>query len=91
MCGWSLGNPLIWYKNMQKENQQEKMGMTPGSHIRVLAYGGMKDFLLNTGFKKVSVWSRAYLPFWGSVSDLLCTIDRWHGHFLISTGFKEYR
>ncbi|MDD5521316.1 MAG: hypothetical protein PHI84_10905 [Kiritimatiellae bacterium] len=76
---------------MQKENQQEKMGMTPGSHIRVLAYGGMKDFLLNTGFKKVSVWSRAYLPFWGSVSDLLCTIDRWHGHFLISTGFKEYR
>lgn len=57
-------------------------------HVRVLAYAGLRDMLEKTGFENVRVYSRGYLPLWGFPSDLLCAIDKRHGHFLVATGYK---
>jgi len=59
------------------------------SHIRVLAYRGLRDLLTLAGFQRVSVFSRGYPPFWGRPADVLARLDRRHGHFLVATGYKE--
>jgi len=94
--GWSLGNPLIWHKDIPREEffgfdlepyQETGISGTVG-HVRVLAYKGLFDLLKKVGFRQVEMHSRGYLPFWGSLSDFFCTIDKRHGNFLIATGFK---
>ena len=49
----------------------------------------LKNLLEKVGFREVRVYTRGYLPLWGPLSDLLCAIDRRHGHFLVGTGVKE--
>jgi len=88
--GWSLGNPLIWHRDEPRDEefmgawQETGVSGTVG-HVRVLAYAGLKDLLVKVGFTEVRAYTRGYLPLWGKLSDLLCTIDRRHGHFLIAT------
>lgn len=91
--GWSLGNPLIWHQGLLlrsdfAETWQETGVSGTVGHVRVLAYCGLRDLMEKVGFTGVRVYTRGYLPLWGGLSDLLCTIDRRHGHFLIATGFK---
>ncbi|RJP24741.1 MAG: class I SAM-dependent methyltransferase [Candidatus Abyssobacteria bacterium SURF_5] len=91
--GWSLGNPLIWHKGEIKDARLfEKYQATGVSgtvgHVRVLSYKGLHDVLAKTGFSRVKVYSRGYLPLWGFPSGVLCAIDKWHGHFLVATGYK---
>lgn len=91
--GWNLGNPLIWHIDEPKDTEflkkfQSKGMSGVGGHVRVLAFGGLKELMEKVGFKNVRVFTRGYLPLWGLVSDVLCTVDRRHGHFLIATGFK---
>ncbi len=57
-------------------------------HVRVLAFGGLKDLLEKVGFKNIKIHTKGYLPLWGKLSDFFCYMDRKHGHFLIATGFK---
>ncbi|MCX6816795.1 MAG: class I SAM-dependent methyltransferase [Candidatus Beckwithbacteria bacterium] len=80
--GWSIGNPCIWHSQKPSNNT----GKT--SHVRVLAFKGLKDIMQHIGLKDVQVYSRGYLPFWGKLSDILCRVDKKHGHFLIGTGIK---
>jgi SAM-dependent methyltransferase len=92
--GWSLGNPLIWHadepRNEEFMNTWQASGVSGTvGHVRVLAHRGLKDLLEKVGFSEVKVYTRGYLPLWGSVSDLLCSIDRRHGHFLVGTGLKS--
>ncbi|MCE5250801.1 class I SAM-dependent methyltransferase [bacterium] len=91
--GWSAGNPLIWHSDLPRDEEFISTWQDTGvsgtvGHVRVLAYRGLKNLLEKTGFRNVRVFSRGYLPLWGSLSDALCTIDRRHGHFLIATGLK---
>lgn len=91
--GWSLGNPFIWHIDEPKNKDfLEKWGNADVSgvvsHLRVLAYRGLRELLEKIGFKNIQIYTKGYLPFWGIVSDLLCFIDKKHGHFLIATGFK---
>ena len=90
---WSIGNPLIWHVDEPKDERFLKKCRNAGinsaeSHIRVLAFRGLKDLLKKAGFKDVKIYTKGYLPLWGKVSDLLCRIDKKHGRFLIATGFK---
>jgi len=91
--GWSLGNPLVWHANKLKNEQFLKKYQDSGisgtvGHVRVLAPRGLKDLLEKVGFKKIKVYTRGCLPFWGKFSELLCYLSKKHGHFLIATGFK---
>lgn len=91
--GWSLGNPLIWHADETRDEKFINTWQASGvsgtvGHVRVLAYRGLKNLLEKVGFKEVQIFSRGYLPLWGAFSDLLCTIDRRHGHFLVGTGVK---
>ena len=79
--GFSLGNPLIWHLDQQKSSCKD-------GHIRVLTPKGLSDLLKKTGFEKIKIQTKCYPPFWGSVSNFLCSIDRYHGHFLIANAFK---
>lgn len=96
MDGRSLGNPLIWHHGRAESKEWEKSGKklhASGitgmvSHIRVLAYQGLKDSLKKANFKKVKVYTKGWIPLWGIVADLFCFIDKRHGHFLIATGQK---
>jgi len=91
--GWSLGNPLIWHEGEPRDEsfvgrwQSTGVSGTVG-HVRVLAYRGMTDMLKKTGYTGIRVRTKGYLPLWGWISDLMCAIDRPHGHFIIATGFK---
>lgn len=96
--GWNLGNPFIRhlyepkYEGLRYEEFLKKYQDTGVSgavgHVRVLAFGGLKDLLEKAGFKDVKVYTRGYLPLWGRLSEILCRIDKRHGHFLVATGFK---
>lgn len=91
--GWSVGNPLIWHKNEPRDEafmttwQNTGVSGTVG-HVRVLTYSGLKELLETVGFKNVRVFSKGYLPLWGFISDVLCALDKRHGHFLVATGYK---
>jgi SAM-dependent methyltransferase len=91
--GWSTGNPLIWHAGEPRNEeffatwQESGVSGTVG-HVRVLAYRGLKDMMKKAGFRDVRVYTRGYLPLWGKLSDILCTLDRRHGHFLVGTGIK---
>lgn len=92
--GWSLGNPLIWHINEQGIHTEfmekfQNIGMSGVvGHVRVLAFSGLKELMEKAGFKNVRVFTRGYLPLRGLINDVLCTIDRRHGHFQIATGLK---
>ncbi|HUT62788.1 MAG TPA: class I SAM-dependent methyltransferase [Anaerolineae bacterium] len=91
--GWSIGNPFIWHSDEPRDEEFISTWQSTGvsgsvGHVRVLAYRGLQHLLEKVGFKHVKVYSRGYLPLWGKLSDILCHIDRRHGHFLIATGFK---
>jgi len=91
--GWSVGNPLIWHSDIPRDEKFISTWQNTGvsgtvGHVRVLAYRGLKHLMEKAGFMNVRVYSRGYLPLWGWISDILCTIDRRHGHFLIASGFK---
>lgn len=91
--GWVLGNPLTWdlddpvdpefLERMQPQGVSGTVG-----HVRVLSYRGLRDVLLKAGFSGVEVRSRGYLPFWGTLSDLLCRADPRHGHFLVANAYR---
>lgn len=91
--GWSTGNPLIWHAGQPRDEdffetwQDSGVSGTVG-HVRVLAYRGLQDLMVKVGFREVRVYTRGYLPLWGSLSDALCALDRRHGHFLIGAGIK---
>ncbi len=92
--GFYLGNPFIWHIDEPKDEEFLKKWQDTGvsgtvGHVRVLAYRGLKDLLKEVGFSNVTVHTRGYLPFWGALSDLLCVIDKRHGHFLIATATKK--
>lgn len=91
--GWNLGNPFIWHIDEPKDEEFMKKYRATGisgtiGHVSVLAFEGLKDLLAKAGFRNVKIYTKGYLPFWGKLSDLLCCLDRKHGHFLIATGFK---
>lgn len=91
--GWNLGNPLIWHAGEAKdENFLKKWERSEASgvvgHVRVLAYKGLLDLLRKIGFTNIRLYSSGYLPFYGMASDILCFIDRRHGHFLIASAQK---
>ena len=88
ICDWHLGNPFIWHLDQPKPSQLEDFGCTSQSHIRVLAYCGLKDLLAKTGFGEIRAYTRGYFPLFGLLSDVLCTLDRRHGHFLIANARK---
>lgn len=92
--GVSLGNPCIWHtgevKNIkfnQKYHEESLSGVT--GHVRVMTYQGLLEMMRFVGFDKVKICSAGYLPLWGRLSELMCRIDRRHGHFLIANGFKK--
>jgi len=91
--GWSLGNPFIWHSEKPSKESALISYLDKGvsgvnSHVRILAYKGLKDCMKQAGFKDVQIYSKGYLPFWGKLSDFLCNVDKKHGHFLIGTGMK---
>lgn len=96
--GKSAGNPChvkmddndwLAKKNALLSSQYRASGISGvAGHIRVLSYQGLKDLMEQAGFKKVEVYTKGYLPLWGKVSDLMCLLDKRHGHFLVATGFK---
>lgn len=96
--GESAGNPLHvkmekndWLdeKNALMSEEYEASGISGvAGHVRVLSYQGIKDLMIQSGFKKVEVYTKGYLPLWGKFSDIMCKLDKRHGHFLIATGFK---
>ena len=92
--GFSAGNPLTWHRdeprndNFIQEWQATGVSGTVG-HVRVLAYRGLAELLQLVGFRNISMYTRGYLPLWGALSDMLCAIDRRHGHFLIASGEKS--
>ncbi len=89
--GWSIGNPLGVHREDKKDenfiNKYSEVSGTVG-HVRVVAFICLKEMLQKVGFKEVRVFTRGYLPFWGWFSNLMCLIDKRHGHFLIATGIK---
>lgn len=100
--GLSVGNPLhtnegenpesLKKKNLMLFREYQESGISGlAGHVRVLSYQGLKDLMERIGFKDVKVYTRGYFPFWGKISDLLCILDKRHGHFLIATGFKAAR
>jgi len=96
--GLAVGNPLhtevdIDRKLQQKNDFLEKAYQESGisgvaGHVRVLAYRGLKDLMILTGFKNVKMYTTGYLPLKGALSDLMCRLDSRHGHFLICTAEK---
>lgn len=92
--GWSIGNPLAYHKDKEKDEAFTKKMTEEGlsgatGHVRVLSYFGLKDMLKRSGFKNIKMYTRGYLPLWGIISDVLCGVDRVHGHFLIAEAEKE--
>ena len=94
--GWSAGNPLIWHAGEPRDEaffsawQGTGVSGTVG-HVRVLAYRGLRDLMVRVGFSEVRIRTKGWLPLWGRLSDMLCAVDRRHGHFLIGTGVKPSR
>lgn len=92
--GLKIGNPLIHHmddfvdEDFIKDNRSTGVSGIVG-HVRVLAFNGLKDILGKTGFKRIKVLTRGYLPFYGGISDFLCSIDKVHGHFLVVSAFKD--
>jgi len=95
ISGWEVGIPLVLQVPdiappedfVQRWHASGVSGTL--SHVRVLAYRGLRDLLLLAEFQRVSIFSRGYPPFWGKPADLLSRIDRRHGHFLVASGFKK--
>ncbi len=92
--GLSVGNPLIWHKDEPRdsaffENWQATGVSGTVGHVRVLAFKGLRDMMEEAGFRNIIMRTTGWLPLWGKASDILCAIDRRHGHFLIGTGFKK--
>ena|GEM_PF-401474 len=91
--GWHLGNPYIWHKHESKDEDFLTRWQDTGvsgitGHVRVLTFIGLRELLRKTGFTKVDVYSKGYLPLWGRLSDSFCWIDKRHGRFLVAQGFK---
>jgi SAM-dependent methyltransferase len=91
--GLNLGNPLIYHADEPKDQDFIKAHYPTGisgliGHVRVLAFKGLADLLVNAGFKQVKVYTKGYIPLYGWLSDFFCSIDRKHGHFLIASGLK---
>jgi len=91
--GWKIGNPLIYHidepidESFVNKWQGSGISGTVG-HVRVLTFGGLRDLLALVGFKNVKLHTRGYLPFFGKFSDILCSLDTRHGHFLIASARK---
>lgn len=93
MNGYSLGNPLIWHLEADIDksilDKYEKTGVSGTvGHVRVFAYRGLKEILKISGFEKIILKTTGYFPFFGALSDFLCTIDPKHGHFLLAMASK---
>ena len=93
--GWSAGNPLTWHRGQEYDekfiDQWRKTGVSGTvGHVRLLAYYGLLESMKLAGFTDVCLSSRGYLPLWGVCSDVLCAVDRRHGHFLIGTGKRPH-
>lgn len=87
--GISFGNPLIWHHGKSRNNKKSTQAKSKNyGHIRVLTYIGLKDLLIRTGFKNIKIYTRGFLPLYGILSNVLCKIDRRHGHFLIVSATK---
>lgn len=92
--GLSVGNPFIWHKDEPRDTafidtwQATGVSGTVG-HVRVLAFMGLRDLMEEVGFRNIRMETKGWLPLWGVFSDLMCYLDRRHGHFLIATGFKK--
>lgn len=91
---WSVGNPMTWHIDEEKDLdlcQKLYDGGHSGAigHTRVLSFVGLRNILEKAGFKEIDIRTRGYLPLGGLLSDLLCTIDRRHGHFLVASARKQ--
>lgn len=91
--GFSAGNPLTWHRDEPKDEEFVQEWQATGvsgtvGHVRVLAYRGLAELLQLTGFTNIELRTRGYLPLWGPLSDMVCAIDRRHGHFLVASGEK---
>jgi SAM-dependent methyltransferase len=91
--GFSAGNPLTWHRGDPRDEEFIQEWQSTGvsgtvGHVRVLAYSGLAELLSLVGFSNIKMYTRGYLPLWGWLSDVLCSIDRRHGHFLIAMGEK---
>jgi ubiquinone/menaquinone biosynthesis C-methylase UbiE len=92
--GWSAGNPMSYHRDKEKNEKFVKKytkTLVSGAvgHVRVLAYHGLEELMTRIGYSDVKLYTRGWLPFWGPLSDFMCTINKRHGHFLIATGFKD--
>jgi methionine biosynthesis protein MetW len=88
ICGYSLGNPLIWHLDEQKnthffEKYKNIGGGGPVGHVRVLAYKTFKDIFSLEGFKTENFRAVGYIPFTGRVSRLFSRLDPRHAHFMV--------
>lgn len=92
--GLSVGNPLIWHLDEPRDTEFMETWQSTGisgtvGHVRVLSYIGLRDLMEEVGFRNIRMHTRGWFPLWGLASDIMCMIDRRHGHFLIATGFKK--
>ncbi|MBF0457109.1 MAG: class I SAM-dependent methyltransferase [Nitrospirae bacterium] len=94
--GWNVGNPLTWHldeeKTLLKSDNIETYKNTGvvgvAGHVRVPTISSLKELLQKTGFIDIEIYTKGYFPFWGTLSEWLCSIDKRHGHFLIASCFK---
>ena len=91
--GWKIGNPLIYHIDDPVDevfvNKWQGSGVSGTvGHVRVLTFMGLMELLVLVGFKNVKLYTRGYIPFYGKISDILCYLDKRHGHFLIASAHK---
>jgi len=89
-----VGNPLIWHRDEPRDRDFFETWQATGvsgtvGHVRVLAWAGLRALMEEVGFRNILMRTTGWLPLWGKVSDIMCAIDRRHGHFLVGTGFKK--
>ncbi|GFP42858.1 hypothetical protein HKBW3C_01982 [Candidatus Hakubella thermalkaliphila] len=95
--GASLGCPLTWHIDLPKDPTHLRrvcsyslgegiVGL--GGHVRVLAFAGLSDILIDAGFRVEVLRGAGYAPFAGKVSRVLSSLDPRHAHFLVAKARK---
>ncbi len=93
--GWLVGNPLMKQRKNAKDIEKlikkcQRKGLTGSiGHIKVLSFQGLQDSLELVGFRDIKMFTRGYVPLYGWLSDLLCSIDKKRGYFLIASAIKK--
>ena len=89
-CSGGLGCPLTWHLDQPRNPDQIatmrllfEEGMTGVGHVRVLAFQGLRDVLIDAGLRVESLEGAGYFPFSGQVSRWLSRLDPRHAHFLV--------